>query len=135
MEKTYKQIEGEDMGIIIGGFGVWPPDTVHLYKPINNSVPSTDMDGKRLFRECLKGVGEFVNIPYNVVRQVIVDGLLVWKNMRSFDLQSEGIDPSGQVYWGRGKVRIEFIDDLERVTTNELIEKVISRGAGLRVVE
>ena len=53
----------------------------------------------------------------------------VWKNIDSYDLPSLGINPYDQVYWGRGKVAVEFRDDIEGV--DELVDKILTRGIGL----
>ncbi len=118
------------MGIITGGRAI--TGGVFLYQPMNDLVPKPDMSQAEL-RECLPLKHLCVNIPYEAIRQVVVDNQPVWRNKDSFDLTSMGINPYNQIYWGKGSVAVEFRDDVEGI--DKLVNLVLGRNIGLQRID
>jgi len=129
MADKYVKLEGQNLGIIAGGTAGVAPGGVFLYKPINDLVPNPIMSHAEL-QECKPQGTPFVNIPYQSIRQVDVDGNPVWRNRDSFDLKSMGINPYDQVYWGRGNVVVEFRNDVNGI--DKLVNAILDKNIGLQ---
>jgi len=128
MENDYFKLEGSDLGVIAGGTITAAPQGIIIYNPINHLVPNPQMSVIEIYA-CLPKNGEYYNIDYRAVRQLEVNGTPVWKNRDCFDLRALGIDPTSQIYWGRGDVCLEFRDDLDGV--DNLIEQALKVNMGL----
>lgn len=121
-------LQGNDLGLIIGGSVYVTPGGIFVYKPQNDLIPNSEMSNSEL-QLCLGEVTLFANIPYSRVRQVYVNDTSIWKNQDCFDLRALGINPLKQDYWGRGNVSVEFRDDANDV--GELVERILKKGMGL----
>jgi hypothetical protein len=134
MANKYVRLEGQDFGIIIGNTFRLVSDGIFLYKPDNNLVPNINMSFEEI-RACvpLEDKKQHIKIPYDVVRQVRVNEKPVWRNWDIFDLKTMGIDPNSQVYWGRGNVLIEVIDNSSNL--EEKLDIILQRNLGLKKIE
>lgn len=115
----YKQLEGNDLGVINSS------GQFLIYNPVNDLIPRVGMMGEELAK-CTQGV-KWVTIPYLFIRQVFLDKESKWKNKDYFSN-----DNSGGYCYGRGDITIEFKDGED---ANKAIEDILKKEVGLKLAK
>jgi len=126
MEERYITLVGEDVGVIIGR----TMGKAGFYKPINDSVPRTNMTAQEIDR--IISDAPRVSIPYGLIRTVGVDGNIIWRNRECFDLGDLG-GRIGQDYYGRGNVVVE-IRDKEQGKIQKILQNSVFEEIGFKVI-
>jgi hypothetical protein len=132
---NYRRIESDDLGIIAGDMGVpavcfgIPRYTgVFFYEPVDDATLNPEMSIREIRSHVPEGT-KIGYIPPEPVRQVLVNGETVYRNLEVFN------DTPDICYIGRGKVAIEFRDDVNPKAIERTIQKLVSFEVGFEEIK
>ncbi len=133
MKNDWIKLEWENLWILfwVTWDRVFSTRGVIICKIDSNSIPKQYMSSSEIYENFLSNKCWWV-IPYEIIKEILVNEESVWKNKNCFDLHEMWINPRGQEFFWRGNISIEIIDTVKN--TRSIVDKILEKNIGLKEV-